>query len=158
MILPQKDDSKYGKKKQKIIDYDLIQDQDDQGNNLLEPLQEDEKNFIHDKSHSQKSDLCGDYTANNSKLEKLESYEEISEHQRGPTDKNQFFGEEDLKKKIEEEQPENVPHLEQEESEDLRDQEFLEEFDNEQTTQELSNLYTSCLEWILSRPVSALNS
>jgi hypothetical protein len=47
-----------------------------------------------------------------------------------------------------------------EEAEDDRhDQEFLEQFDNEQTTKELSNLYTSCLEWILSRPVvSGLNS
>lgn len=80
MILLPKDCKQIGKRKQKIIDYDLIQDQDDQGNNAPEPLQEDDKNFTHDKSHSQKSDLCGDYTANNSKLEKLESYEEISEH------------------------------------------------------------------------------
>ena len=36
--------------------------------------------------------------------------------------------------------------------------ELLEQFDNEQTTEELSNLYTSCLEWILNRPVSELNS
>jgi len=47
----------------------------------------------------------------------------------------------------------------QEETEsDRRDQELLEQFDNEQTTQELSNLYTSCLEWILGRPVSGLNA
>jgi hypothetical protein len=47
---------------------------------------------------------------------------------------------------------------EQDDEEDQRDQEFLDEFDNEETTQELSNLYTSCLEWILNRPVSSLNS
>ena len=45
-----------------------------------------------------------------------------------------------------------------EDEEDIQDKLFLEEFDNEQTTLELSNLYTSCLEWILNRPVSSLNS
>jgi hypothetical protein len=44
------------------------------------------------------------------------------------------------------------------EEEDAADDEFLEEFDNEETTLELSNLYTACLEWILHRPVSALNT
>lgn len=41
---------------------------------------------------------------------------------------------------------------------DVLDQDFLDQFDNENTTQELSLLYTSCFEWILSRPVKGLNS
>jgi len=45
MILPPKDIKRVGKRKQKIINYDLIQDQDDQGNNAPEPLQDDDKNF-----------------------------------------------------------------------------------------------------------------
>lgn len=35
---------------------------------------------------------------------------------------------------------------------------LLEQFDSEATTQELSYLYTSCFEWVLSRPVKGLSS
>lgn len=34
----------------------------------------------------------------------------------------------------------------------------MDEFDNENTSKDLSNLYTSCLEWILNKPISNLNS
>ena len=99
-------------------------------------------------------------TANNSKLEqleKLESYGDIC-FPDNPRDKNpnQYYDpEEAIKKEVEAEIEEQ---LQEDDEEDLRDLEFLEEFDNEQTTLELSNLYTSCLEWILNRPVSTLNS
>jgi hypothetical protein len=116
---------------------------------------------VYGLSQSQKSDFGDNMTANNSKLEqleKLESYGDICfpENQRGDKNTNQYFDVEDIDKKQVE--AEIQKQLQEDDEEDLRDQEFLEEFDNEQTTQELSNLYTSCLEWILNRPVSTLNS
>ena len=104
-------------------------------------------------SQSQRSDFGENFTANNSKLEKHESYGEFSEFQRG--DKNQIIKTDNMI--IKKEGEDNFENFSDDE-EDQRDQEFLDEFDNEQTTQELSNLYTSCLEWILNRPVSNLNS
>jgi hypothetical protein len=73
-------------------------------------------------------------TANNSKLEqleKLESYGDICfpENQRGGKNPNQYFDVEDIDKKQVE--AEIQKQLQEDDEEDLRDQEFLEEFDNE---------------------------
>jgi hypothetical protein len=57
-------------------------------------------------------------------------------------------------KKVESKRPEDLDETE----EDQLDQEFLDKFENEATSVDLGNLYTSCLEWILDKPISTLDS
>lgn len=60
----------------------------------------------------------------------------------------------DQMKKLESRKPEDLDETE----EDQLDQEFLDKFENEATSVDLGNLYTSCLEWILDKPISTLDS
>lgn len=89
-------------------------------------------------SISQKSDIVDNYTTNNSKQEKIESFEMQS----------------DQMKKMDIKKQEDLAETE----EDQIDQEFLDKFDDEATSKDLGNLYTSCLEWILDKPISTLDS